>query len=104
MEPDRKQDALLEDPGFHPFVADGAKVDRLKLREFPDVLLGEELACREVALRPDVEVGPGDIKPVSLPCGVEDLFACRHDLGADPVPADCRYVVLHVSTSSRFFA
>jgi len=40
----------------------------------------------------------------ALARGIEDLSPRRHDLGADPVPADCCYSVLHVFTSSRFFA
>ncbi|KAF5032839.1 hypothetical protein DSECCO2_612950 [anaerobic digester metagenome] len=104
MEPDGEQNAFLEYPGFHPLVADGAEVDRLKLRELPDILLGEEFSGRKVTLRPDVEVGPGDVKPIPLPCGVENLSSCDDDLGTDAVPAYRRYSVLHVFTSSRFFA
>ncbi len=104
VKPDRKQDALLEDSGLHPGIADGPEVDRLELREVPDVLFREEFPGREVALRADVEVGPRYVEPEPLSRGVEDLFTRRHDLGTDPVSADCRYSMLHISTLSRFFA
>ena len=104
VEPEREQDPLLEDARLHPVVADRAEVDGRELREFGEVVLGQELAGLEVAVRADRELGEVQVEAVPLAGGLEDAAALLHDLGADPVPADHRDFVLHVSTSPSVFA
>ena len=53
--PHLQQDALLQDAGLYPGVADRPEVDRVLPLQGGDVLVGEELARPQVPVRPYVE-------------------------------------------------
>ncbi len=86
VEPEREQDPLLEDAGLDALVADRTEVDRPELREFREVVLGQELAGLEVAVRADRELGEVEVEAVALAGRFEDAAALATISGPIPSP------------------
>jgi len=102
-EAQREENALFQYAGGDPSVTDSPEINRPEPGEIGQVVLGEELARFEIALRPDIELLPVDIEGEAVCRCLEDFFALGNDLGANAIPSN-HCDPIHVSTFSRSLA
>src|SRR5204863_6400931 len=91
LEPYAQQEISLEDPGPHPWIADGSQQDRVARTEPVELVVGQSVAGSDVAVRSQVELDAIHFEPTSD--RIEDLERLGDHLGAGAVPTDHPYPV-----------
>ena len=87
-EPEREQDAALEDARCDRGIADGAQQDRVVAAQLLDDGVGKQLPGLVVAAGAEVVLGRLHVEISGRRDRGEDLDGLRDDLGADAVTGD----------------
>ncbi len=98
------EDALLQHPGRHPGVADGAEVHRLAAAHELDVVLGQELAGAKIPVGAEVHIVQLQRDVLRVGRGLEDLHALGDDLLADAVTRGYRDPIHLLASLMRFMS